>query len=143
MSPSPPIPVVRAIIRDAAGSVLVLKRDAADRGGGLWCLPGGKVDYGETLEAAVAREVAEETSLVCTSVRFLFYQDSLPLVAGGMHGINLYFACDVEGELRLSSESSEHAWLAAAELPRLRMAFRNDAGLARYFAREKGSASTG
>ncbi len=143
MSAWPPVAVVRAIIRNAAGSVLVLKRDAADRGGGLWCLPGGKVDYGETLEAAVAREVAEETSLVCTAVRFLFYQDSLPLTAGGMHGINLYFACDVEGELRLSSESSAHVWLAPAELPRLRMAFRNDEGLARYFDHEKAAASTG
>jgi 8-oxo-dGTP diphosphatase len=131
-----PVLIVRAIIRDEAGRVLVLKRDAFDAGGGLWCLPGGKVDYGETLESAVAREVAEETSLVCTDVRFLFYQDSLPVRPGGTHGVNLYFRCEVEGVLRLGADSSEHAWLSLPELGRLKMAFRNDAALERYFDEE-------
>jgi len=42
-----PVPVVRALIADAAGRVLLLQRAATAYGPGQWCLPGGKVDYGQ------------------------------------------------------------------------------------------------
>lgn len=49
------------VIRD--GSLLLVKRG---RGAnvGLWAVPGGKVEYGERLREAVAREMLEETGLV-------------------------------------------------------------------------------
>jgi 8-oxo-dGTP diphosphatase len=129
-----PVPAVRAIIPDAEGRVLLLKRRSGGAGGDCWCLPGGKVDYGETVEAAVRREVEEETSLVCTAVRFLFYQDSPPLEPGGMHCVNFYFECAVSGDLRLNEESSEVRRVDARTLSQLSIAFRNDEGLRRYFA---------
>jgi len=58
------------------------------------------------MEQAVARELREETALECTGSRFLFYQDSLPIEAGVMHGINLYFECAATGTLRLNHESN-------------------------------------
>ncbi|MBM4289187.1 MAG: NUDIX domain-containing protein [Deltaproteobacteria bacterium] len=58
-----PVPVVRALIADAAGRVLLLQRAATAYGPGQWCLPGGKVDYGQTLVEALAREIREETAL--------------------------------------------------------------------------------
>ncbi len=131
-----PVPTVRAIIADAEGRVLLLQRSAGSYGGTSWCLPGGKVDYGRTVEEAVIQEVLEETSLRCISVRFLFYQDSLPLETGGMHCINFYFECRTEGTVRLNPESVDYAWIGRDELSRYAIGFRNGEGLLRYWGQQ-------
>ena len=128
-----PIPVVRLIINDETGRVLILKRAQTSHSPDEWCLPGGKVDYGQTVDQAVKNELLEETSLICTSMRFLFYQDSLPPEPGSMHCINLYFECGVEGEIRLNEESSQFAWIVAENFPDYEIAFRNDTALLRYW----------
>jgi len=132
-----PVPVVRLIIPDGDGRVLILRREKTKYGLGEWCLPGGKVDYGETVEESIAKEIREETSLNCTATRFLFYQDSLPMRPGGMHCINLYIECRVEGTVRLNDESSDHAWISQGDLPRYSLTFRNDEGLLRYWREKK------
>jgi 8-oxo-dGTP diphosphatase len=58
------VPVVAAALVDAQGRVLMQKRRAGAVHGGLWEFPGGKVQPGETLEEALAREIAEELDLV-------------------------------------------------------------------------------
>ena len=131
---SRPVPVVRLIVRDREGKVLILRRAATAYGEGAWCLPGGKVDYGETVEQAVAKELREETTLSCETARLLFYQDSLPPEPGGMHCINMYFECRVTGEVVLNPESSASAWIGPDELGRYEIAFRNDEGLRRYWS---------
>ena len=110
-----PIPVVRALIGDAGGRILLLQRAAAAYGPGSWCLPGGKVDYGQTVAEALAREIREETSLQLLAAEFWFWQDSLPIQPGGMHYLNLYFLCRARGEVRLNAESYQAAD-AAGEL---------------------------
>jgi 8-oxo-dGTP diphosphatase len=130
---SRPVPVVRLIVQDAAGRVLVLQRAADSTDGGRWCLPGGKVDYGDTGEHAAVRELQEETGLHATALRFLFYQDSLPPAPGGMHCIHFYFACAVEGEVALNEESMAAAWIGPEDLARYRLSFRNDEALARFW----------
>ena len=133
-SVSRPVPVVRLIISKPPGRALILRRVAGTTAGGPWCLPGGKIDYGDTVEQAAARELQEETNLRATSFRFLFYQDSLPPAPGAMHCINLYLECAVEGDLILNDESVEAAWIGPEDLPHFLIAFRNDEGLARYWA---------
>jgi len=54
------VPVVCALIEDAAGRVLVAQRPAHKHLGGLWEFPGGKIEPGEKAEAALQREIAEE-----------------------------------------------------------------------------------
>jgi 8-oxo-dGTP pyrophosphatase MutT (NUDIX family) len=142
MTRAQPVPVVRLIVPDPAGRVLLLRRKQTSHAPGKWCLPGGKVDYGQTVEEAAARELREETSLLCTEKRFLFYQDSLPRESGAMHCINLYFECAWSGEVRLNPESSEYAWVGPSELAGYEIVFRNDEGLERYWreAARRGSA---
>jgi 8-oxo-dGTP diphosphatase len=127
-----PVPVVRLIIPNKEGKVLILKRTHTSHSEGSWCLPGGKIDYGQTAEQAVAKELKEETSLVCMSSHFLFYQDSLAKFEGDMHCINLYFECTVSGDIHLNEESGEYAWIGADDINKYDIAFRNDEGLTRY-----------
>lgn len=64
--------VAAVLARDAQGRVLAQLRDDAPHvaGAGLWSLFGGRVDAGETLEAAAAREFAEETGLALDPAEF-------------------------------------------------------------------------
>jgi 8-oxo-dGTP diphosphatase len=55
-----PLLTTDAIIELASGGVVLIERKNPPHG---WALPGGFVDYGETLESAAAREAKEETSL--------------------------------------------------------------------------------
>ena len=91
------------------------------------------MDYGDTVERTVAKELLEETSLSCDSARFLFYQDSPATRLGGMHCINLYFECRVSGRLALNDESDEWARIGCGDLGCYELAFGNDAGLRRYW----------
>ena len=58
----PLVPCVGAVVHDAQGRLLLIRRGHAPHEG-LWSLPGGRVEPGESAEAAVVREVLEETGL--------------------------------------------------------------------------------
>jgi mutator protein MutT len=128
-----PVPTVRAIIQNEEGKVLFLKRADGDYGAGGWCLPGGKVEYGETVEEAVLKEVWEETHLKCRGLNFLFPQDSLPPEPGAMHCINFYFECQASGEPVLNAESDDWAWIGPSELDEFKTVFRNGEAVRQYW----------
>jgi 8-oxo-dGTP diphosphatase len=58
----PLVPCVGAVVHDAAGRLLLIRRGHAPHAG-LWSLPGGRVEAGESPETAIEREVREETGL--------------------------------------------------------------------------------
>lgn len=58
-----PLLVAAAALIDAQGRVLVQQRPAGKGHGGLWEFPGGKLEIGETPEAALVRELAEELGI--------------------------------------------------------------------------------
>ena len=57
------ITVVAAAITDADGRILVARRPEGSSLAGLWEFPGGKIEIGETPEAALVRELSEELAL--------------------------------------------------------------------------------
>lgn len=61
-----PLHVVAAILRDARGRILLARRTEGRDLAGLWEFPGGKVDAGETPEAALVRELHEELGIDVT-----------------------------------------------------------------------------
>ena len=61
--------VVAAAILDAAGRVLIAERPPGKPLSGQWEFPGGKVEPGESEEAALARELAEELGIEVTGAR--------------------------------------------------------------------------
>lgn len=66
MSPAPVTEVVAAVLTQPDGRVLLAQRPAGKVFAGYWEFPGGKVEAGETLEAALARELHEELGIVIT-----------------------------------------------------------------------------
>ena len=59
----PPLIVAAAALVDRDGRVLVQRRPAGKAHGGLWEFPGGKLECGETPEAALIRELEEELAI--------------------------------------------------------------------------------
>ena len=58
----PEVPCVGAVVHDAAGRLLLIRRGHAPSAG-MWSVPGGRMEPGESEPEAVVREVAEETGL--------------------------------------------------------------------------------
>jgi 8-oxo-dGTP diphosphatase len=115
MAPKPFSLSVKVVVRDASGRVLALRRSATSRANsGKWEFPGGKVDAGEAFDAALVREVREETGLEVELDHVLGAAESdLPArrVAYLLLG-----ASSASGQVRLSDEHDEFRWLAASEL---------------------------
>ena len=113
----PYLAVSAAIVRD--GRVLVVRR-AHPPAGGLFSLPGGVVEVGETLEEAVTREVREETGMTIEPVALAGFREAIVRDAGGRverHFLILCFAARWSaGEPVLSEELDEAHWLDPAEL---------------------------
>lgn len=98
--------VVGAVITDDASRVLLLHRPAADFLGNLWELPSGGVEPGETLAAALEREVVEETGLTVTSIdRYLGHFDYVS--GSGRSTRQFNFTATVSGsEVRLTEHDA-------------------------------------
>jgi ADP-ribose pyrophosphatase YjhB (NUDIX family) len=109
--------VSAAIVR--AGQVLVVRRARAPADG-LFSLPGGVVEIGETLVQAVIREVAEETALTIEPVGLAGYREAIARDRDDRverHFVILPFAARwLAGEPVLNEELSQARWLHPAEL---------------------------
>jgi ADP-ribose pyrophosphatase YjhB (NUDIX family) len=114
-------PGVSAVILDAAGRVLLQRRTDNDR----WGLPGGAVEYGESVVEALDREVREETGLAIEIGRLIgiySHPDHHQIVTypdgNVIHFVSACFECaPAGGVLTLSDETSALAWFAPAECP--------------------------
>jgi 8-oxo-dGTP diphosphatase len=113
----PFLAVSAAILR--AGKILLVRR-ARPPAQGLFSLPGGVVEIGETLAQAVIREVREETSLAIEPVGLAGFRETIGRDPDGRverHFVILPFAARwLAGEVALNEELSEARWLHPAEL---------------------------
>jgi 8-oxo-dGTP diphosphatase len=108
-----PTVAVGAFVRDDAGRVLVVRR-AKPPGAGLWSVPGGKQEPGETLAQAVAREVREETGLV---VEVGALACVVERIGDEFHYVILdYRARVIGGELRASTDAAAATFVTLEEL---------------------------
>jgi ADP-ribose pyrophosphatase YjhB (NUDIX family) len=116
----PYLAVSAAIIRD--GRFLVVRRARAPAAG-LFTLPGGCVEAGETLFAAVAREVLEETGLTVEPLALAGHREVILRDADNRverHFVILTFAARwVAGEVVLNEELSDSLWITGMDLAAL------------------------
>jgi 8-oxo-dGTP diphosphatase len=111
------VPCVGAVVTDATGRVLLARR-GHDPGAGLWSLPGGRVEPGETDAEAVAREVVEETGLSVACGRLLG-RVRLPGPDGTVADIRDYRAVVTGGKLAAGDDATAVRWVHRSELPGL------------------------
>ena len=106
----PQLAVSASIFRD--GKVLLVQR-AHPPAQGAWSVPGGRVEFGEALHVALAREVMEETGLEIEILGMAGWREVLPTGSGaGKHFVVMSFAARwVAGEPVLNGECSDFAWL--------------------------------
>ena len=110
-----------AAIFDSDGRILLTKRTD----NGLWCLPGGAVDPGESVAEACEREVLEETGLqsrVKRLVGIYSHPDQLIVYPDGnkIQVVALHFEVEVTGgEAGLSDETSDFGYFALEEMEAL------------------------
>ncbi len=103
-----------AVIKDDQGRLLLIKR-GHEPGAGLWSLPGGRIEPGETDAEALVREMREETGLdvqagpLLGSVR-------RPAPGGNVLDIRDYGATITGGTLRAGDDAAEARWVASGDL---------------------------
>ena len=108
------IPAVGAVVTDDSGRLLLVLR-GRDPGRGLWSVPGGKVESGEGLREATAREVLEETGLTVDVGRELWVA-RVPAGDGVEFEIHDFAATVVGGELRAGDDADDARWFRPGEL---------------------------
>ena len=110
---------VRALILDDAGRLLLVQ----ERSDGLWTLPGGWCDIGDSPAGAVVRELVEETGLECRALQLLalFDKHKHPHPPQLPHAHKAFFLCEVTGGALLTEtdETQGAAYFPIDALPEL------------------------
>jgi 8-oxo-dGTP diphosphatase len=115
----PQLAVSAAIFRD--GKVLLVRRSRSP-GKGFYSLPGGRVEFGESLHQALTREVDEETGLQIDIVGLTTWREVLPSGTGGGHYVIMSFAARwVAKEPVLNDEHDDHKWLEPGQFGDLKL----------------------
>jgi len=123
-----PVPTVDIIIEVPGGIVLIFRRNEPHG----WALPGGFVDYGETLEHAAIREAREETCLEVDTLRLLgVYSD--PARDSRLHTISTIYVASGHGIPMAADDAAEIAIFPLDNLPQ-HLCFDHGAILADYVA---------
>src|ERR1700704_3046162 len=120
VQPSHPQLAVSAVIfRD---DQILLVRRARSPGQGFYSLPGGRVEFGESLHAALHREVNEETGLKIEIIGLAGWREGLPGTTGGGHYLIMSFASRwIGNEPVLNDEHDDFKWLAPDAIGDLRV----------------------
>lgn len=115
--PERPLPSCHALVR--SGERILLVERGRPPFQGCWSLPGGGIELGETVAAALAREVAEETGLQVAVTRFLGYADGIDRDEQNrvrFHYVILYAEARVTGgELRAGDDAVNARWFTVSE----------------------------
>lgn len=128
-----PVPTVDIIIEVDAGIVLIYRKNEPVG----WAIPGGFVDYGESLEEAARREAREETSLQVTDLRQMATYSS-PDRDSRQHTISTVFTARAEGTPKADDDAARLRIVTEDSLPEP-LVFDHARILSDYFRNKKAS----
>jgi nucleoside triphosphatase len=116
-----PEPTVGALIFNQQGKALLVK---SDKWRNKYCVPGGHIELGETMEDALRREIKEETGLDIYNVEFALMQEFIfdEAFHEKRHFIFFDFVCKTdasENNVVLNFESQEYVWVFPGEALKL------------------------
>lgn len=121
-----PVAIDAIIIKDR--KLLLVKR-GENPGKGLWAFPGGHVDFNETLEETVRREVKEETGLTAKNIRFFGIYDDPKRQE--RQPIAIIYSADGEGKVQAGDDADDCEYFPLDQLP-LPLAFDHEKILADF-----------
>jgi nucleoside triphosphatase len=133
-----PEPTVGALIFDPAGRLFLMR---SHKWAGKYVVPGGHVELGETLEAALRREIMEETGLTIYDISFVGVQEFIhdPAYWQPRHFIFFDYACRTDvTEVRLNDEAQEYVWVTVDEALRLPIEPYTEKTIRTYLAQRAG-----
>src|SRR5450432_1461369 len=121
--PQIPISTVGALIFNGAGEALMIR---THKWSNKWGIPGGKIKWGEMSEAALRREIMEETGLKVTDIEFVLVQDCIHSKEfyHDAHFVLLNYTCRCAGKnprVKLNDEGQEFRWLTLADAKKLKL----------------------
>ncbi len=107
---------VKVLLRNSEDKYLFLRRTAAFQSGPQkWDIPDGRIEPEESLEAALRREVQEETSLTLESIDRLLAAQDIFVAAAPVHVVRLTYVGTASGEVAISDEHDSCAWMTKDE----------------------------
>jgi len=130
-----PVPTVDIII-EVPGGIVLIKRKNYPPG---WAIPGGFVDYGESLEDAAVREAKEETGLDITELK-QFHTYSAPGRDPRQHTISTVFIARGQGVLKADDDAEDAKVFTMDSLPE-NFAFDHGEIVREYFAKRAGESA--
>ncbi len=114
-----PLPTVGALIVNPEGKVLLIK---SHKWHNKYVIPGGQIEFGETIKQALKREIKEETGLDIYDIQYLFCQDFIYDRAywKKRHFVLLDFICRTNSsQVTLNWEGQEYVWASMDEIDKL------------------------
>ena len=119
----PPLATVGGLIFNGKNEVLMIR---THKWSNLWGIPGGKIKWGETSEAALRREILEETGLKISDIKFVLVQDCIHSKEfyRDAHFVLLNYTCRCAGKnlrVKLNDEGREFRWVKLADAKKLKL----------------------
>jgi phosphoglycolate phosphatase len=117
-----PQSTVGGLIFNDRGEVLMLH---THKWSNKWGIPGGKIKWGETSEAALKREILEETGLKVKDIRFVLVQDCIHSneFYRDAHFVLLNYTCRATGKtnVKLNDEAQDYRWVSLRDALKLKL----------------------
>lgn len=115
---------LKAVIANPEGKILLMKRASSNTTADYWDIPGGRMNFGEGLEASLKREIKEEVGLdLATVAAPLSVTTFHPKVNPDVQIVRIIFWCTVASQdgIKLSAEHSEYGWFDLADALKLNL----------------------